>query len=219
MDEADDDVSMGSTHLVCWVIHLKDIISGVIHKLCGYFIDIFLLPNPPTSRTILLNNAIVVIWTFRKLPPLLSMSIWFMDDPSAKSDICVEPFRSPEKFGWFLQNSPKWSGVECFLKNLDKLSTQTFPIFCSWAVHKRRHQSRGGGFAKRWSYLIKLIKGEGGQNLKKMMTSFMNVPPSDCSGVKSLAIWINLENSEEKLSAESSRFCFKMSERLCVTQK
>ena len=41
------------------------------------------------------------------------------------------------------------------------------------AVHKRCHQSRGGGFVKRWSYLISLSsesdeKGGGGQKSQKI---------------------------------------------------
>ena len=40
------------------------------------------------------------------------------------------------------------------------------------AVHKRRHQSRGGGFAKRCSYLISLFsksddEGGGGSKIPK----------------------------------------------------
>ena len=47
------------------------------------------------------------------------------------------------------------------------------------AVHKRRHQPRGRGLPKGdfsfKAYLVKVMT-KGGQNLKKLMTSFMNGP-------------------------------------------
>ena len=52
--------------------------------------------------------------------------------------------------------------------------------FLLWAVHKWRHQSRGRGIAKRWSYLKNLSSKNDDQgrgrvkNLKKLMTSIMN---------------------------------------------
>ena len=76
------------------------------------------------------------------------MSIWFMVDPSAKIRLLRIAFPISGKIWMIFAELSKMIRIGVLLKNLDKLSTQTFPIFCSWAVHKRRHQSRGG-FAKR----------------------------------------------------------------------